>query len=86
MVGVVPAGAGCPAMGGSLARICSASGLSWGLAVMVWPEMSIVTVRRGRRVWTSFLRVTPVAACSSRATARAANTTILLCSVKLGSG
>ena len=45
----------------------------WGLAVMVWPEMSIVTVRRGRRVWTSFLRLTPAAACSSRATARAVN-------------
>jgi len=32
-------------------------------------------VRRGRRVWTSFLRLTPVAACRSRATASAANTT-----------
>src|SRR5665647_3975235 len=38
--------------------------------------MSIVTVRRGRRVWTSFLRLTPVTACSARATARAANTTV----------
>ena len=75
-----------PATGGRLARICSASSVRWGLAVIVWPSMSIVTVRRGRRVWTSFLMLTPVAACSSRATARAANTTILLCSVKPGSG
>jgi hypothetical protein len=46
---------GHPATGGSFLRIRSASAVGRGLAVIVWPSMSIVTVRRGRRVWTSFL-------------------------------
>ena len=70
-----------PATGGSFLRICSASAVSRGLAVIVWPSMSMVTVRRGRRVWTSFLRLTPVAACRCRATARAANTMVRCASI-----
>jgi transposase len=49
-----------PVTGGSRARMYSESSVRCGLAVIVCPSMSIVTVRRGRRVWTSFLRLTPV--------------------------
>ena len=57
-----------------------------GSAVRWWSPMAISTDRSGRRVRTSFLIVTPVASCRWRAMARAANTTILLCSVKPGTG
>src|SRR5665647_1466825 len=52
-----------------------ASVLIRGSAVRVRAPMAMVTVRRGRRVRTSFLIVTSVASWRWRATARAANTT-----------
>ena len=40
-----------------------AAGVGRGLAVTWCPAMVMVTSRRGRRVWTSFLMVTPVRSC-----------------------